>query len=382
MRPTSSALGALASHRFLQRAALAATSVFAWVFALEFFYAATGDLSDAFVRVILLYTLAQVVTALLTPYSARQLVHGIKKRMIAGVCACILGLITLAAGLAGLYPGIFGLIAFAIFIGMYRAIYWIPYSVEMNAVNTSGTVPQEFFIALMPAIAGFALITGPLGAAALLFAGATVLIASLAPLSVAPEGYERFAWGYSETFAELFEPKYNALLETAFLSGIQGAALLLLWPLAVFIIVGLSYKILGLVIAATLLSAILLRHRGQKYLEKKELLAVTIAASSWLARLVVASPLAVIVVDAYSSTGKSPGDLHTMEQFADNGTYIDELTALKEIGLAIGRIFMCIFAAVAISALSLPAGLGLAFVLAAAASGVAVIHSRRRVEQF
>src|SRR5689334_15702717 len=110
MRPSSGALGALGSHRFLLRAALAASSIFAWFFAFQFLYGVTGNLAQAFVRVIVLYELSQVVTLLLTPYSARQLVHGIKKRMIAGVCACILAFITLAAGFSGLYPTIFGLL--------------------------------------------------------------------------------------------------------------------------------------------------------------------------------------------------------------------------------------------------------------------------------
>src|SRR5262249_27518683 len=143
MVPSPSALGALASHRFLARASLAATSVFAWVFCLEFLYALSGNLTEAFVRVIILYELTQVITALMTPYAARQLVHGSKKRMIAGICICILAFITLAAGLTGLYSGVLGLLVFAIFIGMYRAIYWTPYVLESEVIDTRRSVPQE-----------------------------------------------------------------------------------------------------------------------------------------------------------------------------------------------------------------------------------------------
>jgi hypothetical protein len=373
-----SALGALNSHRFLLRAAFAATTIFAWVFALQYLYALFGSLTEAFVRVIMLYQLAQVITVLLTPYSAIRLVHGVKRRMIAGVLAAVLALLFLSLALVEFLQPMIGMVAFAVFLGVYRALYWTPYMVEKERTNPSTHVSQEIFIALMPAIAGFALLQGTLGAAILLCAGASILIASLAPLARVPEIHERYAWGYRETFGELFETKYNPIIEAGFLEGLQGAALLLLWPMAVFVLVGFSYQFLGLVLAATLLLSILIRPRAQRILHRRVLLHATLAASSWVLRLVVASPIGVILVDAYAAVdGRKSADPLALDQAADNGTYIDEYTVLKEIAQCFGRITMCIVAAVCISILSLPVGLAIAFCLAGAAAAVAVIHSKQ-----
>jgi hypothetical protein len=367
-------LSALSAHRFLMRAALAASASFAWVFALQYLYGLYGNLTEAFIKVILLYELAQVITILVTPYSAKQLVHGIRGRMMAGVVVCILALLVFGGMLSGLFNAALSLVCFAIFIGVYRAMYWTPYVLERQNEISGAQLPHEIFIAVMPAIAGYVLINGPFGAAMLLFAAASILIASLAPLFKVPEMYERFSWGYRETFAELFEPKYNAIIEPSFVEGLQATALLLLWPLSVFIIVGLSYKLMGLVITATLLLTILIRSRGQRVLEKKDLLHATMRATSWLLRLVVASPVAVVAVAAYAAPTDASVDMHTLEQAADNGTYLDEYTVLKEITQGLGRIAMCIVASVCISVFSLPVGLAVTFILAAAASLVSFLY--------
>lgn len=372
-----SALSALSAHRFLMRAAFAATLSFAWVFALQYLYGLFGNITDAFIRVILLYELAQVVTILLTPYAARQLMHGLRGRMVAGILTAVLALIFFGAALSDIFQPIFGLVSFAIFMGIYRAFYWTPYVLEKEHDRQKAHIPQEIFIAFMPAIVGYALLNGHLGAAILLFAGASILIASIAPLFQLPEIHERYMWGYGETFAELFEPKYNPIVESSFLAGLQGTALLLLWPLSVFIIVGLSYQLLGLVLSATLLLAILLRPRGRKLLEGRDLLHATIAASSWVLRLAVVSPLTVVFVGAYASPTDASADFVALEQSADNGTYLDEYTALKEIALCLGRVAMCIVAAVSIGFFSLPVGLGVAFALAAAASVIGILHNRQ-----
>jgi hypothetical protein len=362
------------------RAALAATASFAWIFVLQYFYALYGTLIEAFLRTILLYVLSQTVSVLLTPYSAMQLVHGVRSRIVAGAFVCFLALVTLAATLMGLGAGIVGLLAFAIFFGAYRAIYWTPYVLEKGTSLERSGVTQELFIALMPAIAGLTLVDGQWGATALLFAGATIIFASLGPLASVPEMHERFVWGYRQTFSELFESKYNALVEPAFLQGLQGTALYLLWPMAIFVIVGLSYTSLGLVLTATLLIAALLRPYGSKYLERKVYLHAMLAATSWFLRLIVATPLGVVLVDGYSSGAKRPGEYLTLEQAADNGTYIDEYTVLKEISMILGRLFMCGVAGVSIVAFGLPVGLAVAFALAAAAAAIQIIHAHRTRE--
>lgn len=374
---SSSSHAALSAHRFLLRAALSATAVFAWIFAFQYLYGIYGNIADAFVRVILLYELAQVITILLTPYAASRLKDGARSRMMAGVVLAMFALVIFGASLSGDIHPLVGLLSYAIFIGAYRAFYWTPYIIEHRVERNQTSIPQEIFLAFMPLVAGYSLISGPYAAAVLLFAGASILLVSIAPLIRVHETYEKFSWGYGETFAELFEPKHNRVIEPAFLEGLQGTALLLLWPIAVFILVGLSYEMLGLVLSATLLCAILFRQRGKRLLAGRDLMHATVAASSWMFRLAVISPISIVVVSAFASPTDTSADLHTLEQSSDNGTYVDEFTVLKEISMALGRIAMCIVAAVCITVFTVPIGIGVAFVLAAAASVVNHFHSKR-----
>src|SRR5262245_32332923 len=124
------ALGALGAHRFLMRSALAATTLFAWTFAFQYLYGVFGNLPEAFVRVVLLYELSQVITNLLTPYAAKQLARGVRGRMVIGVLTCVLALVIFGAALSGVINGLAGLVSFAVFMGAYRALYWTPYVLE------------------------------------------------------------------------------------------------------------------------------------------------------------------------------------------------------------------------------------------------------------
>ncbi len=376
---------AFSSHRFLMRAGLSACTVYAWIFALQYFYSVSGSISSAFLQVILLYTLAQVVTVLLTPYSAMLLKNGVRRTLQMGVLACVCAFILWGGALAGLFGHMpsFGIVGFALFMGIYRALYWVPYALEKNQTPQikNKRLHQEVCIALMPAIAGYALNDGSLSAIALLFSGAILLITSLAPLFTIEETYEKYSWKYRETFGELFEPKYDSLVTSAFLEGIQGAALVLIWPLTIFLIVGASYRLLGLVLAITLLIAIPMRSFGNRLTLRSPAIHATLAASAWVLRLLVASPFGVILVDSYSSVSqRTPyADSYAFEQAADNGTYLDEYTVLKEISLALGRVTLCIVGALSIGVFSLPIGLAVMFTFAACAA-VASIYRIRNVK--
>lgn len=372
------AYGALGSHRFLMRAALAGIQAYAWVFALQHFYARSNSLSEAFVQAIVLYALSQVITALLTPYSARRINNGIRLHMIYGVLLMALALSLLAGALTGIVTGAFGMIGFALCVGAYRAMYWTPYAYERDHYGVAIGLSQEFLIALMPALVGYSLFGGALGALAGIISATLILMASIAPLLAVPEVYERYTWSYGETFAELFESKYDTLVQSAFLEGMQGAALLFLWPLSVFILVGSSYRLLGIVLTLSLLLSIPLKAFGERLVHRHPLLHMTIAISAWVMRLAAMTPLTIIMVDVYASTTRRHSvDRFTLEQSADNASYVDELTALKEISMSIGRLTMCAIASIGIVFFSLSVGLAVAFITAAIAAAMSIYLARK-----
>lgn len=209
-----------------------------------------------------------------------------------------------------------------------------------------------------------------------LFGAGALILCSALPLIRVREVYERFSWRYRETFAHLMDRAHRAYVSRSILEGMVGAALLLLWPIAVFLIVGWSYGVLGLVLSLTFLIAIFGRGVVRQVLRRmrvheSRIIGGLLAASPWLLRLLVASPLSIVLVDSYFYTTSSLRhglDHPVFEQSSDGGSYVDEYTALKEMGLAIGRITTCALAVGFALVLSLPFALIGAFALAALAS--------------
>ncbi|MBI5469763.1 hypothetical protein HY968_00365 [Candidatus Kaiserbacteria bacterium] len=373
----------LGAHRFLMRAALAASGSFAWVFAFVLFTQLDGTAASAFARVLLLYALVQVITTLATPYFAARVRHGVRRLLIWGTVVLSIALTIWGAALTR-YFGVsisIGVVGFAVALGLYRAMYWIPYAVEKErlAVHSVRNVPIELFIAFMPAIAGVSIGQDPLAPASLMFGMASVLLVSLLPLMHIKETYERYIWKYRQTFGELMEKRYRPFVVSGVLDGIQGASLLLIWPLAIFMLVGHSYAVLGLVLTATLLLSIPVRALGTR-IHGSSSVHAAFAASSWVLRLIVATPVGIVLVDTYSSLALPRNqslDRYALEQAADNGTYVDELTALKEISLAIGRLFLCVCAAAISTLISLPVGIMSAFLMAGLAAAYSIFLAKK-----
>lgn len=379
---------ALTLHRFLMRGALAGGHIFAWIFAFEFFYALEASIDHAFVRTILLYALSQTVTCLVTPLAARSLLFGAGRVLMLAVPLAAVAFVLLGATFDGWFSGIsasYSMIAFALAMGLYRALYWTPYDVEFSAhARTSGSIFPELLIALMPLIGGLLVVSVRNGPAALSYWGAVIIIGSVIPLFFVRDIRERFTWGYRETFRRLLSINDRHIAVGSFLDGISGAVLLLFWPFAIFLIVGNSHGTLGLVLSLTFCVAILMRKfvrtvLGRLRVERSLLVHTVFAVTPWLFRFFVASPVGVIFVDSYfySTTSRRAGvDAVAYEQAADGGSYVDEYTALKEVALALGKITICLAAAAILSFASVPIVLGFALLAAAIASTAGVFWHR------
>ena len=88
----------------------------------------------------------------------------------------------------------------------------------------------------------------------------------------------------------------------------------------------------------------------------------------------------MVLVDAYFHAGKPESrgmDTQSHEQIAENRTYVDEITALKEMGMGLGRLLLCgIVAFVAGSGSFGEAVLG-AFIIAGLAAVASILLARR-----
>lgn len=381
----------LATHRFLMRLAMGAGSVFAWIFVFRGFYLVSGSTEAALFAVAIMYALMQGIVFLLTPLSGFALRGGMRRALAYGTLIASFAFACLSVVFAPQLPGefAFGMIAsFVILMGMHRALYWVPYRTEIadTGVYVSASRGEEIFLASVPFLAGLMIETVWLGPEALLALAAFVALASLIPLIRIPESYEGFGWGFLETFLALFSRPNQSLLALSLADGIQGAALLLVWPLAAFIIIGQSFLGLGLILTLTLIIAPYVRAAVRKALrrfraERSITVMTALVFSSWMLRLVASSPLQILVVDVYAQSGSSPKrfsiDHAAHDQSADGAHYVDEYTALKEMGLALGRIIACLLLAAVALFVHAAAAFGAIIVLAALASVVSIVVSQR-----
>jgi len=283
----------LSLHRFLMRLCAATVAAFLWIFIFEYFAILT-TIGHALISTVLLYALCQTTTILLTPFALKRLRGGMRRALVYGVLLHLAALVFLGVLLLGIFPH--GLVAIALLLGAHRAFYRVPYAVEYAALGRPRTLDLfwEIILALAP-LAGGIFISASALPAQLFFAAALLSAFSLLPIFSIPNVHETFAWGYRETFAHLAAPENRRVLLSSVRQGIQGAALFLVWPFVLLFVFGGSPVGIGAAFSATLLIVLLFR----------------------------ASRRRVVV-----------------EEHADGGTFMDEYTALKEMGLALGRLVL------------------------------------------
>lgn len=367
------------------RIALAGAHVFAWVFLFHYFYLVSGDLSFAFAQTLLLYALSQVVTALATPYAARLVREGARQALLFAVVLCACAFVALGAAFDALWgPEYTGaaIALFAFLLGFYRATYWVPYELEA-AGQRKNSLFAQLVVALVPAAAGLFVAAVAEAPSLLLYICAAIALFSTATLFHLPDRFESFSWGYRQTFHEFVDPANRSLVGHAFWEGVFGAALLLFWPLAIFLIVGGSYGMLGIVLSLTFLIAIILRtpvrklarHAGPEWFQM-----AVFGVAPWLLRILVATPFTIIATDSYfyTTTPRRLGiDPFVFEQFSDGGSLLDEHTALKEIALSAGKAGAAIAGALIAYAFSAYVALAIMFLIAAFVSGFAAARTTR-----
>lgn len=374
---------ALRTHRTLMRLSLG-TTVFAWLLIFQVFSSAFG-FEHALVSVLVLYVFSQALAFLLTPLSAPALRFGVRRALAFGtLCAAFMST-AIALMFAPESPvSFFALLSvFVVFMALQRSLYWVPY--QSVAPQIPRTRLPEILLLLAPLLAGFLIGVPGLGVFVFIAAALCALFA-LIPLIRIPERVEAFEWSVGETIRALFAKRHRNILVSGILDGIQGATLLLLWPITIFTIIRGDWFLFGFLFSLSLLITLIARSSVQKMLkrlgaERSDTILALVALGAWGARLVAPAPLAIVSADVFAGTTISPRrfsvDLHASEQAADGGHFIDEFTALKEMALHLGRIITCLMCITFLFSLSGSFALASIIVLAGIASAVSVIRARR-----
>lgn len=292
--PLQYAARALTIHRFLMRLANALPLAFLWIFIFAYFASDGQRVGDALAHTLLLYALSEVVTILAMPIALRYIAPSMLRGIVFG--AALLGLTYAYVGALalGLFPH--GVAAIGVLFGLYRALYRVPYTVESAAAPEWRSHPAaEFVLAMMPLVAGF-MLSGGFSFSTLLFLSAILAVMALGPAALVPTVQDRFSWGYRETFMHFLRESNASLVFFSMLHGANGLVFVVLWPLALFLLGVPTPALLGALVSATLLLTLLARSRK-----------------------------AMLI----------------LELRTDGGSYLDEYTALKEMGSSLGRAIVC-----------------------------------------
>src|SRR3989338_11144107 len=180
--------GFLHVHRFLFRTGLSIANAFAWIFVFQYFTVITRTIPDALIATLAMYCVGQAVTILLTPVSAAHLRRGSKHSLVFGALLAGAAYVALGATLYGIIDGEpigWGMAVFAVLLGAYRALYWIPYQLRASTeIHGRTRLPAvyEVLIALMPAFAGITMAVVPYAPLRLLFGSAVLIGMSLVPV--------------------------------------------------------------------------------------------------------------------------------------------------------------------------------------------------------
>ena len=370
-------LALLFISRVLMRVSLGAIGIFLPIFLYQKMRAVyTTQISIMYVTLIFLsiYTLH----LLLAPLAA-ALFHrwGMRKMMAGGILMSALSIIALY--FFQFAPTI-SLASYILTIGLYRALYWVPYHVDLThelddtrrgrQLATMANI-SDILVVFVPFLGGVAI--AALGGFQQVFlVSAFLMLLAVLPLLFMSDVYEYYSWDYIETFKKLFARENKSLFIAQAAKGAQNVATLFFWPLYIFLISGKQFVLLGAVTSATIVFIMILRFVIGKWIDKfnrsKMLWAgVLLSATGWFLKIFVYTPMQAVFVDTYHKMGRTVNGLTftavTYEQSADSGTYIDEYTTLKEMALNVGRIAMLL--AVGLSMFYFHANLRVAFIIAA-----------------
>lgn len=366
-------------HRFFLRTSLLVGNVFAWLLVLEITFLWSRDLALAIGATSLLYAVSHALTFFLLPVGARALSWGTRRAMLWGVAAHIVSLFAIALALplsreSG-EPQWLPLVGFVVLSALYRALYVTPYNLNTELNFSAGkSLAGEVLLSLIPLFAGGIVLSHSAGSFVLLVLASLCACVSALLLLIVPTWHEMFTWRYGETFCHLFSLRQGHSFACAIFSGIQGAGLLFAWPMAIFLMLGGSYYLLGAVMSVTLFCIFFIRLLGRVTgtLRKPSVPMSLVVGSSWALRFFAFTPVLYVAADILQHTGAGPRSVHidatAYEQDADAGSYIDEVSVLKEMGLSLGRVLLTLLMASSAFFLSPVGVLGLAVACAGVAS--------------
>jgi hypothetical protein len=312
------------------------------------------------------YILTHLIVILTTPLSAMLLnTLGVRPLIGASVPFAALSIALLGVDME---PGLQGFL-FALSMGLATSLYWVPYHVDLaeelrrrhrGAIIGWYENILEFAAILTPFLGGVLIVLT--GIADTAFAVALLCLTALVPVFFIEEVYEKFSWGYFETFRNVFSYKYRKILISYGADGAQMAVATIFWPIFIFFVFSEKYAAVGFITSLAMVCILFLNavlgHMVETWGHARVLkIGTFLEVSGWLLKAFVVTPFHVFVTDTYHKFGDSvvhfSKDLASYRAMADNGHYIDEYTTLAEISFRLGKIAMLIVSAIILTVLDI-----------------------------
>ena len=371
---------ALYLNRILILLGIGIIGLFEVIFLFEKFNQSVSKVAVAYIAVFGL-------TILLIPLSARLIsTLGMKRMMMLAMPF----LFTLVLSLLFWdHNPVLALISFVSSVALFKALYWVPYHVDFAKFTDKKTRGRQMSILLavlqtigimVPLFGGFVIATYGFNSLFLISLG--IIVFAIIPLFFLKEQYEKFSFGYFETFKRLFSKENRALLMGYTADGAQSTVSLTIWPIFIFILLKGEFLKVGIISSLTVFLIVIIRLLIGDLLDrwnKKRVLMISsiLNTTGWIMKLFIETGFQVFLFDSYHRMGRAVNrisvDAVTYDQAVDNGHYVDEFTVLKEISVGLGRSLMLTLVAVTV----LYFDLKVAFILAAFASLLVTLINRQ-----
>lgn len=264
---------------------------------------------------------------------------------------------------------------------LWRMTYWLPYHVKFTQLTEKKNRGKQ--LSLMLATSSLLGVCAPIIAGTIityldfkvLFIIAVVLfLASGVPYITIPRTREKYTWSYMETWKQFFSKKNRTVIVPLIAMGAENVVGLIVWPIFIFEILEGDYFEVGAVSTLIIGVTIIVQLGAGKYLDenirKRDMLKLgsIMYSLGWILKIFVATAFHIFTIGIYHNIMKvftrTPFDTLVYEIAADQGHYVDEFTAIKEIAIGVGKMLML---GVAIL-ISLYASIVWTFVFAALAS--------------
>ncbi len=252
---------------------------------------------------------------------------------------------------------IWWLIPAAFFSLMFRVTHWVPFHTNVAELTDRNIRASQLSLmeatimilgAIVPIVAG--LILSYLGFSWLFLTALLIFLLAIIPFSFLPKVEEKFSWTYIETWKVFFSKKFRKNIFAYMGDGAEGIIGIIIWPIFIWQLLEGNYLKVGaissFIVVFTMTLQLLAGNLMDKSVNKKMWLRYGsfFYSMGWVLKAFVGGALQIFVFSTYHNISRvfsrTSFDTLNYDIAADQGHYVDEYTAVREMAVMVGKILM------------------------------------------